>query len=44
MKWDNSRRLAATAAVVFAAALPASLAVAAEISRDEYIAGGADLQ
>ena len=38
MKWDNSRRLAATAAVVFAAALPASLAVAAEISRDEYIA------
>ena len=35
MKWDNSRRLAATAAVVFAAALPASLAVAAEIRRDE---------
>lgn len=38
MKWDNSKRLAATAAVVFAAALPASLAVAAEISSDEYIA------
>lgn len=38
MKWDISRRLAATAAVVFAVALPASLATAAEISRDEYIA------
>ena len=38
MKWDNPKRLAATAAVVFAVALPASLATAAEISRDEYIA------
>jgi hypothetical protein len=38
MKRDNSKRFAATMGIVFAAALPASLAGAAEVSRDEYVA------
>ena len=38
MKWDNSRRLAATAAVALSLALAAPLAGAAETTREDYIA------
>lgn len=38
MNWDNPRRFAATVGIFFAGVLPASLAAAAEITSDEYVA------